>query len=124
MGNLGRILTIRVKITDPEKAKWIWDAHIGPAQHGVEVGAIADGDLFAERNQLRELVLDENSIAIPKKYYVKQADETAEEAIEAHCNGGFDTLENAKNDAPHCTDPGVKWDVIDITGKVYASGGG
>lgn len=53
--NLGRVLTIRVTITDPEAAKWIWDAH-KESDHkcGVRVGALFDGDLFEEHEKFED----------------------------------------------------------------------
>ena len=47
--NKGRVLTLRIMIEDPEAAKWIWAGHLTPV-HGVSVRAIAEGDLFRERD--------------------------------------------------------------------------
>lgn len=122
MSNLGRILTIRVVITDPEKAKWIWDAHMGPDQHGVKVEAIAEGDVLTERDSLMDEVLDETSISIKKRFYIREEGEGTKEAIDAHCYDGFETAEEAAKDAPKNVSPGAKWDIIDRNGKVYVSG--
>lgn len=112
MSNLGRILTIRVKITDPEAAKWIWDAHMHGSRHGVEVSAIAEGDRLSGAD----------FIEIPKRYYIREEGETTEEAIEAHCYDGFDSIWLAEVEAPKNVSPQSKWDVIDRNGKVYKSG--
>lgn len=56
MSNVNRILTIRVKIIDAEKAIWIWESMRGHTEHGVEVSAARDGDMFAERRMLQEQV--------------------------------------------------------------------
>lgn len=60
--NTGRVLTLRVTITDPEKAKWLWNLHAGRPhegknlneQLGIEIHALGDGDKFAEADKLEE----------------------------------------------------------------------
>ncbi len=55
MSNVGRELTIRVKITDDAKSTWIWNQHLNPdATLGIDVRAIANGNLFAENEMLDE----------------------------------------------------------------------
>lgn len=70
-----RIITIQVEITDPAKAQWIWDNHMGQdTQNGVYVETILEGknleihaemlrclhrenkDFFNEEN--KEIILD------------------------------------------------------------------
>lgn len=42
--NEPRMLTLQIQITDPEKAKWIWDNHKGiDTDNGVSVQAIHEG---------------------------------------------------------------------------------
>lgn len=46
--NLGRELTIRLKITDPSKAeKWLWNMKENP-ELGVHITGISNGDMFAK----------------------------------------------------------------------------
>lgn len=52
--NVGRVLTVRMVIRDPEAAMWLWDAHLHGVHHGVEVEALANGDLFQECDDLRK----------------------------------------------------------------------
>jgi hypothetical protein len=55
VSNVGRVLTLRVKIHDEEAAKWIWEAHRVPDHPcGVRVGAISNDDLFVENDKQRE----------------------------------------------------------------------
>ena len=54
--NLGRVLTIKLTITDPQAAAWIWESggkYPNPI-HGVQVTGIADGDMFDEVRKLEE----------------------------------------------------------------------
>ena len=72
---------------------------------------------------LREIHLSQESqISIAKRYYIREEGETTEEAIQAHCNGGFESLKEAEREAPKNVDFGAKWDVVDRNGKIYASG--
>ena len=41
--NKGRVLTLTIRIEDPEQAEWIWKAHKEPA-NGMFVMGIASGD--------------------------------------------------------------------------------
>lgn len=57
MGNVGRILTLRVRITDHDKSKCIWDNHmkgVHDSPMGFHIDTIADGDTFEERDDLEE----------------------------------------------------------------------
>lgn len=51
MSNQDRVMTLRITIKDPEAAKWLWDAHKSPV-YGITVNALANGDLFEERDEL------------------------------------------------------------------------
>ena len=57
--NQDRVLSLVLKITDPEKAKWIWDYHLREKpfknELGVEIWGITDGDLQEEVSRLEEL---------------------------------------------------------------------
>lgn len=110
--NTGRVLTLRVTIKDPEEAEWIWKAHLDKSIHGVTINAIAEGDLFAQRDLYRSAA----------SFYIREEGETTEEAIEAHDCGGFDSVEDAVAKAPLNVSPGAKWAIIDIKGKVYRTG--
>lgn len=52
--NKGRVLTIRLTITDPTEAEWLWKSHAGAAIHGVQVSALSDGDMFKEVRDLEK----------------------------------------------------------------------
>lgn len=55
--NKGRVLTLRVTITDPEKASWIWKSHLEDDNpHGVKVGAIANDNIFKQRDKFEEVL--------------------------------------------------------------------
>lgn len=42
--NQDRILTLQIKITEPDKARWIWDNHIGSdTGHGIFIQSIKEG---------------------------------------------------------------------------------
>lgn len=49
--------TIRIKTTDKESSKWIWDSIAGKEIHGVTVEAISNGDMF-RRLDLTDKQLD------------------------------------------------------------------
>jgi hypothetical protein len=62
--NLDRILTLAVRITDPDKARWIWDSmramasdNPNPAGVGVSVFVIANGHVMDEKDTV-EAALD------------------------------------------------------------------
>lgn len=41
-----RILTLQIEITDPHRAKWIWENHLDNlSQYGVRVQAIHEGTI-------------------------------------------------------------------------------
>ncbi len=45
--NTGRELILRLTITDPKKAKWIWDGYIESSESiGVKIHQIAEGKYF------------------------------------------------------------------------------
>lgn len=46
--NIGRVLTLVIKITDHKEAKWIWDAHMSDSKNGVKVQTICDGDVISK----------------------------------------------------------------------------
>ncbi len=52
--NVGRMLTVRLVIRDPKVAEWLWDAHLHGVCHGVEIEALANGDLFQECDDLKK----------------------------------------------------------------------
>lgn len=55
--NKGRVLTIRLTVTDHEKSKWIWENHLKSTtqmDNGVQVTAITNGDLFKEVSELED----------------------------------------------------------------------
>lgn len=113
--NIGRELTLRVIITDPKKAEWIWKNHIDqndPMNVGVRVSAIAEGNLFQQRDEL----------ALAATFYVREEGETTEEAVDAHFGDGYDTPEEAAKDANNNVSPGAGWDIVDRKGNVYRSG--
>ncbi len=105
MDNIGRVLTLRITITDPEVAEWIWKAHPNPI-HGITVDALANGDLFAERDILQEAA----------SFYIREEGESTEDAIDAHCGESFETIEGAAIEAKN-TCKG-KWAIINRHGKV------
>lgn len=110
--NTGRVLTLRVKITDPIEAEWIWKAHLGKSLNGVQVEAIAEGDMFTERDEYKQA----------DRFYIREEGETTEEAIEAHCFDGFTDIDEAASQAPKNVNPGSRWDIVDHNGNVYRSG--
>lgn len=112
--NTGRMLTIRVVITDSKKAEWIWKNHLGnDAQDlGIKVEAIAEGDLFKEN--------DMNSKAA--EFFIREEGENTEEAISAHLNDGFDSPKEAAAVANKNVSPGARWDIVDRRGNIYSSG--
>lgn len=62
---MDRVLTLVVKIKDPEKSKAIWDTHLkGELLAGCKVTAIADDDMLEARNKLEGYVnyLEENGL--------------------------------------------------------------
>lgn len=64
MSNLNRVLSLVVKITDPDKAKWIWDLHIRDnsplnKELGVTICGISEGDLIAKNIELEDLLGDQ-----------------------------------------------------------------
>lgn len=74
--------------------------------HGVQVTALANGDMFKERDELAQAA----------SFYVKEPDEDASEAVAAHVDGGFDSIDEAAHYAKeNCTE----WEVIDHKGNVY-----
>jgi hypothetical protein len=118
MSNLGRVLTITVKITDPEAAKWIWDAHLGEPQHGVKVTAISDGDLVEESFDDEDE--DEDELP-PGEYFIMEEGETPKEAMLAHVEGMY-SLSDAIEAAPRNVSPGSQWFVVNRRGEVIAAG--
>jgi hypothetical protein len=59
MSNIGRILTLVVKIEDAEQAKAIWDTHLkGGLLSGFRVNKIADGDSILKTEQLIDELVD------------------------------------------------------------------
>jgi hypothetical protein len=44
--NQDRMLTIVVKIKEPEKANWIWDGLKGERVNGVDMIAVSNGNLY------------------------------------------------------------------------------
>lgn len=109
--NTGRVLTIRLTITDPEQAEWIWDSH-KEAKHGVRVSAISNGDLFSERDKFADSAV----------FYIREEGETTEDAIKVHFDDGYNSPEDAARDANANVSHGAKWDIVNRHGTVYASG--
>jgi hypothetical protein len=59
VSNVGRILTLRVKITDHEKGESIWENHVKKDTSdlmGFRIDTIANGDVFKERDDLEDLL--------------------------------------------------------------------
>jgi hypothetical protein len=60
MGNKDRVLSLVIKIIDPKKATWIWDAHMHDKKAldlvGVEVWGITDGDLQEKVDELEAII--------------------------------------------------------------------
>lgn len=53
----GRVLTVRITIVEPEQSEAFWKSIVGDTlASGCKVGAIADGDLFEERDKLKDIV--------------------------------------------------------------------
>lgn len=49
---MNRVLTIQVEITDPDKARWIWESHMGDySEHGVHVHAIHEGPIPKDKDK-------------------------------------------------------------------------
>lgn len=47
--NQDRILTLQVKITEPDKARWIWDNHCRfDTGHGIHIQVIKEGTIPEE----------------------------------------------------------------------------
>ncbi|MDB4330446.1 hypothetical protein N9948_01860 [bacterium] len=76
--NLGRVLTLKVKITDPSKADWIWNIDNNP-DLGVHIYGLTNGDVIA-----RELFLEEELHKIEHKY------EPLQEILDRHEEMQFD----------------------------------
>lgn len=110
--NTGRVMTLRITITDSKEAEWIWNAHKGEGAHGVKVDAISNGDVMAERDEL----------ANAAQFYIREAGESTEDAIDAHCKSYFHTADEAASKANNNVARGAKWDVVDAEGNVYRSG--
>lgn len=107
-----RVLTVRLEITDPEKAKWIWENHLGQHKElGVFITGISEGDMFTENEQL----------STAAAFYLREEGETTKEAIRAHSCEPFESVEEAARDATYNITPGAKWDVIDRHGNVHRS---
>ena len=45
MSNVGRVLTLEVKIENDHDAKWIWENHMGTPSNGIYVMGISDGQV-------------------------------------------------------------------------------
>ena len=61
MSNVGRILTLVVKITDDQKSKQIWEAHLHPEEYahfGFQIDAIVDGNKIEECEKLEDKLYD------------------------------------------------------------------
>lgn len=43
-----RQLTIVIDILDHDKAKWIWDNHLGNPSNGIKIKTICEGDCICE----------------------------------------------------------------------------
>lgn len=112
-----RELTLKVVILDPEKAKWIWEAHVDPKvreQMGIDVQRIANGDRFDDS--------DNESSYKSKDFYVVEIGETFEEAIAAHKGGSFDTIVDAIDCAKLDLKPGSEYYVINEEHRVVYRG--
>lgn len=107
--NTGRVLTVRLTITDAKEADWIWDAVKTP-KHGVQVSAISNGDMFSERDVLAEAAC----------FYIREKGETTEEAIDASCEP-FSDPDDAAREAPQNVGRGASWDIVDRHGTVVRS---
>lgn len=105
MMDKGRILTLKVKIEDGQSADWIWEAHKAPV-NGIRVLAIADGDKIAESETL----------ASAAAFFIREDGEAVEEAIDAHCDGGFTTMGAAVEEAKN-TILGNSWSIINSRGE-------
>lgn len=106
-------MTLRVIIDDPEKAEWILKAWPN-AVNGLRVGGIAYGDMMQERDEFRQAA----------SFYIREEDETTDEAVKAHCGNSFSTPDEAAAAAPDNVTPGGAWDVVDARGNVYRSSQG
>lgn len=111
--NVGRELTIRLIITDDKESEWLWNSHSSP-MHGVRVSALANGDMFKERDDLAQAA----------EFFIREEGEETDDAVEAHFGEGLSSIEEAALAAPKNVEPGKKWDIIDRKGNVYKSGGG
>lgn len=106
MSNLGRELTIRLTITDPAEAEWLWEcAAKRKPVHGVQVTALANGDMFKERDELAQAA----------EFYIKEPNEDVKTAVSSHFDGGFGSIDEAAYHAKEM----VAWEVIDRRGNVY-----
>ena len=56
------------------------------------------------------------------KFYIREEGETTEDAVEAHVNGSYSGMSTAFKEGPKNVSPGRKFDIIDDTGYVHASG--
>jgi len=57
--NVGRELTLKITITDDDKSHWIWDSvGRGLELHGVRVHTVSDGDVFKERDDFEEALVE------------------------------------------------------------------
>ena len=110
MSNMNRIMTIRVIITDPEAADWLWNSH-KKSNNGVKITAIQEGDLFADRDMLSDAAC----------FYIREEGETTEEAIEACCAEPFNDPNDAASEAPSNVTKGAAWDIVDVRGNVVRS---
>ena len=51
--NLGRVLTVKLTVTDPAKANWLWVMKNNP-ELGVHVSGLSNGDMFARESLMEE----------------------------------------------------------------------
>lgn len=78
--NQNRVLTLVVTITDPEAAKWIWEAHKKPGLHGVAVSIIANGDQVTIPGELTESLAELDS-SFPRKEELDSLVQAAEQHL-------------------------------------------